>query len=292
MPHTRFSRPEDQAALRELWKLAFEDTDTFLDHFFQTHFRPDHALVLEEEGAVRAMAFLFDTTLVLPGSREGLRAAYLYAVATHPALRGKGLARRLLEEGGELLARQGYALAVLTPSEPSLHLFYRDRGFHECFINAQYEMTPAKPPFSLPGVTLEQVTPAAYSAARAQLLAGTPRIDYSPEAMAYQEACCRLSGGGLYVGHTPAGPVCLCLERSPDNMLLAKELLGSHDALMFLGGEFYRLAPNLRWSVRCPVGFAPPDAAVKKFAMLRWLVPAVADRWDYESTAYLGLAFD
>lgn len=291
MSHTRFSVSQDQAALRQLWQLVFEDSDAFLDHFFLAHYDPQHALVLEEDGAVRAMTFWFETQLVIPGVQP-VKAAYLYAVATHPDYRGRGLARQLLDEGAQLLRGLDFELMTLVPSEPTLHLFYQDRGFHECFINAEYEMTPVKPPFQLPGVRLEPVDPQTYTSAREDLLDGTPRLTYSSPAMAYQDGCCKLSGGGLYVGCTPAGPVCLTLERSPENMMLAKELLGSHDALMLLGGEFYQLAPNLRWSVRCPVGFAPPGANVKKFGMLRWLDPVVAENWDYDSTAYLGLAFD
>lgn len=291
MSHTRFSVSQDREALRQLWQLVFEDSDTFLDHFFQEHYDPQHALVLEEDGTLQAMAFWFETQLMVPGIQP-VKAAYLYAVATHPDFRGKGLARQLLDESAQLLRDLGCELMTLVPSEPTLHLFYQDRGFHECFVNAEYEMTPAKPPFQLPGISLEQVDPQTYTDVREQLLNGTPRLSYSTAAMAYQEGCCKLSGGGLYVGRTPAGPVCLTLERSPENMMLAKELLGSHDALMFMSGEFYKLAPNLRWSVRCPVGFATPDASVKKFGMLRWLDPVVAENWDYESTAYLGLAFD
>ena len=146
MSHTRFSVSQDQAVLRQLWLLAFKDSDAFLDHFFQEHYKPQHALVLEEEGAVRAMAFWFETQLVVPGVQP-VKAAYLYAVATHPDFRGRGLARQLLDESAQLLHGLGVQLMTLVPSEPTLHLFYQDRGFHECFVNAEYEMAPAKPPF-------------------------------------------------------------------------------------------------------------------------------------------------
>jgi len=91
----RPSVPEDVPAQRELWKLAFGDSDQYIDNFYNTYYRPDRVVVLEEDGAVRSMTAWFDTAFVLPGQGE-YRAAYLYAVATHPACRGRGLAGALL----------------------------------------------------------------------------------------------------------------------------------------------------------------------------------------------------
>lgn len=57
-------------------------------------------LLLEEDGVVQSMTAWFDTQLVLPGEGR-FRAAYLYAVATDPAARGRGLAGRLLAGADE-----------------------------------------------------------------------------------------------------------------------------------------------------------------------------------------------
>ena len=80
MVTVRPSRPEDIPAQRELWKLAFGDGDDYIDNFYNTCYRPERVLVLEEEGAVRAMTAWFDTAFVVPG-RGTYRCAYLYAVA-------------------------------------------------------------------------------------------------------------------------------------------------------------------------------------------------------------------
>ena len=292
MLHTRFSTPEDIPAQRQLWKLAFGDEDSYIDNFYDTYYQPQRVIVLEEEGQVRAMFAWFDTLFSIPGN-EPVRAAYVYALATHPDCRGRGLAKELLTQGGRLLKDLGVPLMTTVPAEPSLHNFFSDNGFRECFIHAQYELTPTAAPFTLPGVELKQVSPQEYDAVRKELLADCARIDYPDEALTYQAGCCKLSQGGLYVGSAPfGGKSCVCVERTPDNMMVAKEFLGSHDARMFMHAELARMAPNLRWIIRCPLEYAPPGAAVKKFGMLRWLDEAVDAAWDPDATGYLGLAFD
>ena len=66
-----------------------------MDNFYRTYYRPERMLLLEEDGEVQAMTAWFDTTFVVP-ERGRYRAAYLYAVATHPEARGRGLAGQLL----------------------------------------------------------------------------------------------------------------------------------------------------------------------------------------------------
>ena len=55
MVAVRPSVPEDIPAQRELWQLAFGDSDAYLDNFYRTYYRPERVVVLEEDGAVRAM---------------------------------------------------------------------------------------------------------------------------------------------------------------------------------------------------------------------------------------------
>ena len=291
MLQTRFSVREDVPVLRHLWQTVFGDTDEYIDNFFQTCYTPERGIVTEEDGEIRSMVLWFDMPLVIPGN-EPVHAPYLYALATDPNHRGKGIAGKMLADADELLRGLGYSLVTTVPAEPTLHLFFGTNGFHECFVHAEYPMTPAPAPYELPGVSLEKVTPGEYTRVREELLADTPRIIYDADTMAYQQGACDLSGGCLYVGKTPAGPVCLCVERTNDNRMMAKELLGGHDARMFITSRMAKLAPNLMWLVRCPVKYAPPGAQVKKFGMLKWLDPGIRDNWDYESTAYMGLAFD
>ena len=84
MTQIRLGTPGDAARERELWQLAFGDDGAYVDNFYQTYYKPERMLLLEEDGVVQSMTAWFDTQLVLPGEGR-FRAAYLYAVATDPA---------------------------------------------------------------------------------------------------------------------------------------------------------------------------------------------------------------
>lgn len=64
---------------------------------------------------------------------EAVPAAYLYAVCTAPALRGRGHCRLLLQEAEQDLKRQGIRAAVLVPAEESLFGFYARFGYRTVF---------------------------------------------------------------------------------------------------------------------------------------------------------------
>ena len=126
------SVPGDIPTLRELWQLAFGDSGPYVDNFFNTYYRPERMLVLEEDGLVRAMTAWFDTTFVVPGAGE-FRAAYLYAVATHPDCRSRGLSGQLLAWADEWFRERGIPAVTTVPAQPSLHNFFGANGFRECF---------------------------------------------------------------------------------------------------------------------------------------------------------------
>ena len=285
----RLSRPEDIPALRELWYLAFGDDGAYVDNFFKTYYRPERMLVLEAEGAVRAMTAWFDTGFAVPGRGE-YRSAYLYAVATHPQWRGRGLSGRLLAWADGYFKSLGIPSVTTVPAEPSLHNFFAANGFRECFALNQWTLDyiPAVQPAG-PN-PLRPASPEEYGAVREKLLASVPHIVYPADALAYQAGCCALSGGGLFVGETERGPLCACAEGDGAGLVIYKELLGDGQlaAAPYLG----RMVPGERFLVRTPLSPRPEVSGGWQFGMLKWLDPALESAWDWSTTGYLGLAFD
>ena len=289
----RPSVPEDIPAQRELWKLAFGDSDQYIDNFYNTYYRPDRVVVLEEDGVVQSMTAWFDTTFVLPGQGEH-RAAYLYAVATHPDSRGRGLAAKLLAGADEYFRSLAIPAVTTVPAEPSLHNFFGANGFRECFrilgSSLRREEIPLPPPNLLHPVSTEE-----YGRVRETLLQDIPHIAYPEDALTYQAGCCALGDGGLFVGDTPAGPVCLCAERADDELVIIKEYLGRAGMGRYILPDLPRIAPARRWEIRGPrsaefcVGV---NENLGKFGMLKWLDPELESAWDWSTVGYLGLAFD
>ena len=285
MIQIRISRPEDVTRQRELWRLAFGDEGAYVDNFYRTYYRPERMLLLEEDGEVQAMTAWFDTTFVAP-ERGRYRAAYLYAVATHPEARGRGLAGQLLA-GADRIFREWDIPAVTTvPAEPSLHRFFGRNGFRECFVDGQFSL-PRNGRATLPaGAALKRLSPGEYRDLREELLAGTAHIDLPREALAYQAGACALApGGGLYAVQTSHGRAALCAEGMENGELLVKELLCPPEDLDWVVERLPGLLPRWSSAWRTPGGTHP-------FGMLKWLDPELARSWDWSSTAYLGLAFD
>lgn len=292
METLRLSRPEDIPALGELWRLAFGDDGAYVDNFFKTYYRPERMLVLEAEGAVRAMTAWFDTAFVVPGRGE-YRAAYLYAVATHPHWRSRGLSGRLLAWADGYFRSLGIPAVTTVPARPSLHSFFAGNGFGECFCHfegtlAAGELPPAGDP------VLRRVGPAEYGGLREGLLSGLPHIAYPEDALAYQAGCCALGAGGLLAGDTADGPVCLCAEEAGEGLVVVKELLGGPAACRAALADLGRAVPARRWTVRTPrpLDLLPSGQSPRQFGMLKWLGPGLKTGWDWSAAAHLGLAFD
>ncbi len=279
MTQLRTSQVQDVSRLRELWKLAFGDEDDYIDHFFQRYYSPERMLVLEENNVVQAMTAWFDMPLV---SAQGAvyPSAYLYAVATHPDCRGRGLAGQLLSFADRWLKEQGFVCVTTVPARADLHVFFAQNGFEECFALEQQEYT-ALP--SQQEISLEQVSAAEYGRLRELLLNGTDHVAYSQSALEYQQGVCSLSGGGLYrVGECG----CVCVEVAGDEVYV-KELLsptGDRDTVLTAIAKRH---PAKKYWVRNPY---TGQRSKWEFAMIKWLVPN-ADRKLPEG-AYLGLAFD
>ena len=116
----------DIAALRELWTEVFNDSPLFLDRFFGNLFVPDNCLVAERGGQIASMLFLLKATASRQQGDCPLR--YVYACATHPDFREKGLMGQLLEAAVQLADKEGFGLILIPASEP-LSRYYKRFGF-------------------------------------------------------------------------------------------------------------------------------------------------------------------
>jgi len=119
----------DIAALRRLWTEVFNDSSLFLDRFFSSLFEPENCLFIEQNGQVASMLFLLKATASCPGGNCPLY--YVYACATHPGFREKGLMGQLLNEAVKYADEKGINLILIPANEPLFH-YYKHFGFtHE-----------------------------------------------------------------------------------------------------------------------------------------------------------------
>lgn len=145
--------------LKNLWQLAFGDTREMVDAYFDTAYDSSRCRFLEEAGKITAALHWLDCELA------GEKYAYIYAVATHPDLRGRGLCRRLMERTHEDLKRQGYAGAILKPGEEGLRKMYASMGYETVTHMGEKEVEAGEE-----STEVRQLTQDQYAALRRQKL--------------------------------------------------------------------------------------------------------------------------
>ena len=239
--------------LRQLWKEAFGDTDAFLDDFFRTAYAPARCRCVVEDDGVTAALYWFDC------SCGGARLAYIYAVATDPAHRGRGLCKALMADTVEALTAAGCQGAVLVPQEPWLIDMYARMGFDPCTAVTEFHTMAAQRP-----IPVRQVDAAQFAQLRRKLL---------PPGGVIQEAenLTFLAAQAAFY----AGDAWLAVTAETDGMLWCPEFLGDP-----------ALAPGLAAALGYGEGSFRVPGDGRPFAMFRPLVK------DCPRPGYFGLAFD
>lgn len=143
--------------LKGLWKTVFGDTDAFLDAFFSIAYSPDRCRYLTEGEEIVSALYWFDCEY------EGGTLAYIYAVATGPNHRGKGLASRLMAQTHTLLKELGYAGAVLKPAK-GLFPFYERLGYQTSGYIRRFSVSAGAP------IALKEVSPTEFGHLRRTFL--------------------------------------------------------------------------------------------------------------------------
>ena len=68
MNHTvEFANPADFEDLAAIWRMAFSDTDEFINTFFKTMNKDGYTLVSRESGVAVSSAFLLEAQFVIKG---------------------------------------------------------------------------------------------------------------------------------------------------------------------------------------------------------------------------------
>lgn len=145
--------------LKALWKAAFGDPDEFIDPFFEIAYAPDRCRCITIGGETAAMLYWFETTC------DGQRFAYIYAVATDPAFRNRGLCRILMEDTAAVLKAQGYDGILLYPASEGLIQMYSKMGFAHCTTVREFRCRASGKP-----VALRKIGKAEYARLRRALL--------------------------------------------------------------------------------------------------------------------------
>lgn len=267
----RLWREEDLATLKDLWKKAFFDEDEYIENFFAQF--TGLFYVAEELGQVIGMTAVFDSRLHRLGRCHKM--GYLYAVATHPDHRSRGIASGLLAHLYGDLREQGYEGVTTVPAKKSLFAFFGGEGFSTYF---QCGELGEGADFS----KMEPISAKEYVIRREEILGqvseekGLAYITLEQEGYEYQATLSAMGKGGLYWD----GTTLMAVEG--EESLLVKECLSLEKATCprtFQGSQVW-LGRGL-----------PFEGETVDFGMIQWLVKAPQD-WTEAERGYLGFGFD
>ena len=113
---------DDQPELHRLWETVFGDPPELVQAFFD-RFPPEiSGWVLRHDGKICSAAYLIPGNWYINRS-EMQPAAYVYAVATDPKMRGKGFGGQLMQKISAFAEERGLLLYT-RPAEQSLFSWY------------------------------------------------------------------------------------------------------------------------------------------------------------------------
>lgn len=127
----RFADEKDIPGLKEIWHISFGDSKEYIDMFMEHQFKNALTVVYEEDSKILSMFFLFRCDFSIRGKNHP--SFYLYAAATLPQYRGKGIMGKMLEFSKSYAAEKNFDFIILSPAEKSLYDYYSRFGFKACF---------------------------------------------------------------------------------------------------------------------------------------------------------------
>lgn len=135
----RVATAEDRPALAALWQQVFGDDTPFVTACLNVFAGPGNVYLAQDEaGGVQAML------LTVPCRIGFTQGVYLYALATLPAARGKGVMSGLMTFAERRALAGGAQFAALIPANVGLFGYYRNRGYTKdiVFRYASRELRP------------------------------------------------------------------------------------------------------------------------------------------------------
>lgn len=127
----RFAAEKDIPGLKEIWHISFGDSKEYIDMFMEHQFKGARTVVYEEDSKILSMFFLFRCDFSI--NEKTHPSFYLYAAATLPQYRGKGIMGKMLEFSKSYAAEKNFDFIILSPAEKSLYDYYSRFGFKACF---------------------------------------------------------------------------------------------------------------------------------------------------------------
>ena len=118
----RYLEAEEKERTRELWKEAFQDSEAFINYYYEEKTKDNRILVREEEGQIVSMLHRNPYRISMRGTEAVCD--YIVGVATAVSQRGKGYMRSLLIALLRDMQEEGMPFTFLMPARETLYSPY------------------------------------------------------------------------------------------------------------------------------------------------------------------------
>ncbi|MDD4681496.1 MAG: GNAT family N-acetyltransferase [Clostridia bacterium] len=288
----RKAEKSDLNRIKVIWKLCFEDENSYIDYYFDNRDWQNEMAVLLIDGNIVSMLTMIPVE-INSKSGEKVKSAMLYAIATHPQYRKRGLADKLMDWSSSYLLSNEIPLTMLVPAEPELYKFYDGRGYTtECFIRETIMSSELIENIDDPNqeeCRIYSAEPNQYNQTRRRILDGFSYVDYKDSEILYQKKASQLFNADIYIISIGEAEGCAIVERT-DEKVIVKELLIAEKYLVPAIKELLVQMPASTYILRTPAfinGVIGGD--IRPFGMIRLSckLPGPAPR-----DIYLGIALD
>lgn len=186
-------REKDEAQIKKIWQTCFGDEEEYISFYLEHRMTETNMLVIYQDGKAVSMASFLPVEYNCGGTYVSAR--YVYAVATLPEYRGRGLARDILT-----FARQKFKEPlILAPAEESLCRYYEKIGFQRAFKEVKQPVTGDIQAMEISDAdeafVTERVTPEEYAKIRDEKLAREGYVRWDDEAIQFAIEQNTLFGG-------------------------------------------------------------------------------------------------
>ena len=138
MNYLRYSTSKDLPAIKSLMQSVFGDSEQFIDTCFRLLYS-DNVLLAEVNEKVVSMAFLLPASIQI--NHKKFPVTYLYACATLPEYRGKGLMKNIIDKAYHDACLKNEIGVFLMPANESLYEYYQMMGFANFFYQNEQKYT-------------------------------------------------------------------------------------------------------------------------------------------------------
>ena len=138
----RQAEEKDIPRLKQLFKIAFGDSEAWVEHFFKTRYKDSICFIKEEHEKMKGMLYLFPCLLKIDDTFS--KTFYVYGVATSPEFRQQGVMYHLLNHAYKYTIEHEFSGLFLVPASDYLTGLYEKYLFKKYLSINGLEIKPFK----------------------------------------------------------------------------------------------------------------------------------------------------